>query len=182
MKKPLKFLLILIILTGVIYPLIVHSLGNIFFWYEAQGSIIKNAGSELIATSPDSNIYFYARPSAGNYNTIPSGASNLSPTSRILKEKTDSLRILYRKINFLSDTTEVPEDAIFASGSGLDNEISVRNAMLQVDRIAKARGMNDEDKQKIYNIIHSLTQKETFGFIGEERVNVLKLNIALDGK
>ena len=54
--------------------------------------------------------------------------------------------------------------------------------MLQVDRIAKARGMNDEDKQKIYNIIHSLTQKETFGFIGEERVNVLKLNIALDGK
>ncbi len=182
MKQSLKLLLVLVIITGAIYPLIVHAIGNIFFRYQAQGSIIEGAGSELIAYGEDSGIYFWPRPSAGSYSTVPSGASNLSPASIQLKERADSLRTLYRKVNFLSDTAYVPEDAIFSSGSGLDNEISVKNAYLQTERIARARGLDEEGKNRIYGIIKSLTEKEAFGFLGDERVNVLKLNLALDGK
>lgn len=182
MKQALKLLLLLIVITGGVYPLIVHVVGNLFFRYEAQGSIISGAGSELIASGEDSSIYFWARPSAGFYSTVPSSASNLSPASLLLKSRADSLRTAYRKVNFLPDTAYVPEDALFSSGSGLDNEISVKNAYLQAERIAHARGLDEEGKNRIYGIIKSLTEKETFGFLGEARVNVLKLNLALDGK
>ncbi len=182
MKKSLtqvtKIFIIIIILTGVIYPLIVSGISLLFFKYEATGSILEGAGSKLIAISLDSNIYFIPRPSASSYNTVPSGASNLSPDSKQIKAFSDSMKTAYRKFNLLDNKSEIPPDAISTSGSGLDNDISPANAYLQAERIAKARGFDGSKKKKLYDLI--LSQIETFIIFGEQRVNVLKLNIELN--
>jgi K+-transporting ATPase ATPase C chain len=122
--------------------------------------------------------YFWGRPSSVDYNPLPSGGSNLGPTSAALKKAVQERSDLIRKTHGLSDRDPIPSELLFASGSGLDPEISPEAAYFQAARIAKARGL--ADKQKLHALIQARTKGPDLGFIGEPRVNVLQLNLALD--
>jgi K+-transporting ATPase ATPase C chain len=180
----LKFLLVMTILTGVIYPLVMTGLAQLSFPSKANGSLIKKdgkiIGSELIGQKFDSTIYFWSRPSAIDYNPIPSGASNLGPTSDKLKKQVVERRILFATMNTIMDTTAIPKEMLFASASGLDPHISQKAALLQVDRVAKARNFNTMQKQNLVQSVKNLTETPQFKVLGEERVNVLILNLELD--
>ena len=180
----LKFLLVMTILTGIIYPLLMTGLAQLGFPSKANGSLImkdgKIIGSELIGQKFDSTIYFLSRPSAIGYNPIPSGASNYGPTSDTLKKQVTARRILFAKMNSLSDPLSTPKEMIFASGSGLDPHISPEAASLQIDRISKARHFNDNQKQRLVQIVKDLTEMPQLLILGEKRINVLILNLELD--
>jgi K+-transporting ATPase ATPase C chain len=180
----IKAVLIFTIITGVLYPLLIFAMGKIAFPNQANGSLItkdgKVIGSNLVGQTFDSTIYFHSRPSAINYQPMPSGASNLGPISLVLKDRIDSLRKAYIEFNGLPANTVVPSDAIFASGSGIDPHISLENANFQIDRIAIARGFNSEKKNKLIELVNKYTETHQLGFLGEVRINVLKLNIELD--
>jgi K+-transporting ATPase ATPase C chain len=151
---------------------------------KANGSLIikdgKIIGSELIGQKFDSSIYFWSRPSAIGYNPVPSGASNYGPTSDTLKKQVNSRRVLFAKMNLIEDIMTVPKEMIFASGSGLDPHISPEGALMQVNRIARARHFNDIRKEKLLKAIKDLTESPQYLFLGEERINVLMLNLELD--
>lgn len=174
-----------VLLCG-IYPVIVWGLAQIFFPDQANGSLIKLdgkvVGSKLLAQNFTGNQYFHPRPSfAGDagYDAASSGGSNLGPTSKRLIEEVKDRIAAYREENNLPANATIPADAVTASASGLDPHISVENALLQASRVAKARGMSEDavkEKIKIY------TEGRGFGVLGEPRVNVLELNLALDGK
>ena len=174
-----------VLLCG-IYPVIVWGLAQIFFPDQANGSFIKLdgkvVGSKLLAQNFTGNQYFHPRPScAGDagYDAASSGGSNLGPTSKRLIEEVKDRIAAYREANNLSANATIPADAVTASASGLDPHISVENALLQASRVAKARGMSEDavkEKIKIY------TEGRGLGVLGEPRVNVLELNLALDGK
>lgn len=180
----LKFLLVMTILTGVIYPLVMTGLAQLSFPSKANGSLIKKdgkiIGSELIGQKFDSSIYFWSRPSAIDYNPIPSGASNFGPTSDKLKKQVVERRILFATMNAITDTTVIPKEMLFASASGLDPHISQKAALLQVDRVAKARNFSIIQKQNLVQIVKNLTETLQFKVLGEERVNVLILNLELN--
>jgi K+-transporting ATPase ATPase C chain len=180
----LKFLIVMIILTGVIYPLLMTGVAQITFPSKANGSLIikdgKIIGSELIGQKFDSSIYFWSRPSAIDYNPIPSGASNLGPTSKALLKQVTDRRVLFASKNSIIDTASIPKEMIFASGSGLDPDISQKAALMQVNRVAKARNLDAEKKQKLVKCIINLTEPPQFLCLGEERINVLALNMELD--
>jgi potassium-transporting ATPase KdpC subunit len=179
-----KFLLIMTVLTGLIYPLFIFGIAEIAFPGKSSGSFLSAggtvAGSELIAQKFDSSIYFQPRPSAVDYQPMPSGASNFGPTSQKLKEISDSLRKAYINKNMLPENTIVPPDAIFSSGSGIDPDISPENANLQAGRIIKERNFDLNKKKQLLDLINKLTEKPQFGFLGEPVINVLVLNIELD--
>jgi K+-transporting ATPase ATPase C chain len=174
-----------LILCG-IYPVIVWGLAQIMFPDTANGSLIKLhgkvVGSKLIAQNFTGAQYFHPRPSfAGDagYDAASSGGSNLGPISKKLIDEVRDRVAAYRQENNLPADAPVPADAVTASASGLDPDISVENALLQAARVAKARGMSEDavkDKIKIY------TSDRDFGVLGEPRVNVLELNLALDEK
>jgi potassium-transporting ATPase KdpC subunit len=180
----LKFLLVMTILTGIIYPLFMTGVAQVSFPSKANGSLImkdnKIIGSELIGQNFDSNIYFWSRPSAIGYNPIPSGASNYGPTSDTLRKQVMKRRIFFSKSNSLSDTTVIPIEMIFASGSGLDPHISPKAALLQAERVAKARNYDNIQKQKVMQLIKNMTEKPQFSIFGEPRINVFELNLAID--
>ncbi len=180
----LKFLLLMTILTGLIYPLLMTGVVQIIFPARANGSLIlKNGrviGSELIGQKFDSSAYFWSRPSAIDYNPVPSGASNYGPTSDTLKKLVTARRKLFAKMNSISDTMSIPKEMIFASGSGLDPHISPEAALLQVNRIVKNRGFSDKQRVKVTDLITNLTEKTQFHLFGEERINVFLLNLSLD--
>jgi len=180
----IKFLLLMTIVTGIIYPFFIFGIAKIFFPVKSNGSLIEVnqiiIGSELIAQKFDSSTYFQSRPSAIDYQPMPSGASNFGPTSRKLKDISDSLRKAYLKKNMLSENTKIPSDAIFSSGSGIDPHISPMNAFLQSGRISNERNYDTNKKKQLTELINRLTEKPQFGFLGEPRINVLKLNLELD--
>ncbi len=181
----LKLLLFLTIITGVIYPLAVTLISSLFFSSKSEGSMIKTpdgkiTGSELIGQEFDSLKYFMSRPSAISYNPMPSGASNWGPTSDTLKKTIDARRKDYIKINMLPEGTHVPEDAVFSSASGVDPHISVENALIQSKRIVIVRKFDKNRSDKLMELINRLIEKPQFGILGEERINVLILNIELD--
>jgi K+-transporting ATPase ATPase C chain len=180
----LKFLIVMTILTGILYPLFMTGVAQITFPAKANGSlIIKNGkiiGSELIGQKFDSSIYFWSRPSAIDYNPIPSGASNLGPTSKVLKKQVTDRLILFASKNSITDTLTIPKEMIFASASGLDPHISPEAALMQVDRIAKARNFDASKKQKLMLSIKDLTETPQFLGLGEKRVNVLVINLELN--
>jgi K+-transporting ATPase ATPase C chain len=180
----LKFLLIMTVLTGVIYPFFMTGVAQLTFRAKANGSLIikdgKIIGSELIGQKFDSTIYFWSRPSAIDYNPIPSAASNLGPTSDKLKKQVMERRILFATMNSITDTTSIPKEMLFASASGLDPHISQRAALLQVERIAKARNFNAIQKQNLTQSVKNLTETPQFLVLGKERVNVLVLNLELN--
>jgi K+-transporting ATPase ATPase C chain len=180
----LKFLLVMTILTGIIYPLVMTGISQVAFPSKSNGSLIlkdgKVIGSELIGQKFDSTVYFWSRPSAIGYNPVPSGASNYGPTSDTLKKLVNMRKEYFAKNNSASNLTDVPLEMIFASGSGLDPHISPAAAQFQIERIALARHFDNSQKQKLVETVKSLTENPQFLILGEERINVLKLNIELD--
>jgi len=180
----LKVFFFFTILTGVIYPLLVTGIAQIVFPSQANGSIIyqdgKAIGSILIGQQFDSIIYFTSRPSAISYNPLPSGGSNYGLTSSKLKKLVDKRKRQFLAFNQLDSLTEIPSEMLFASASGLDPHISPKAALLQVERVAKARGLNPFQKEQLIDLIHSKSEKLQFTLFGEPRINILKLNIELD--
>jgi potassium-transporting ATPase KdpC subunit len=174
-----------VLLCG-IYPAIVWGLAQILFPDSANGSLVrvngKVVGSQLLAQNFTGAQYFHPRPSSAGdagYDGTNSGGSNLGPTSKKLIETVKNRIDAYRAQNNLNEVTPAPADAVTASGSGLDPHISLRNAYLQASRVAKARGMSEnavKEEIKIY------AEGRALGVFGEPRVNVLKLNLALDAK
>ena len=181
----LKIFLFFTILTGIEYPLLVTGIAQITFPAKANGSIIykdnKAIGSTLIGQQFDSVIYFSSRPSAIAYNPLPSGGSNFGLTNIKLKNQVADRKTHFWKLNQLDSLkTEIPSEMLFASASGLDPHISLKAAMLQVDRIATARKFNKIQKQKIVECVQEHIEEPQFLCLGDQRINVLLLNIELD--
>jgi K+-transporting ATPase ATPase C chain len=180
----LKFLMVMTLLTGIIYPLLMTGIAQVSFPSKANGSLImkdgKIIGSELIGQKFDSSIYFWSRPSAIGYNPIPSGASNYGPTSDTLKKLVMSRRDLFAKMNSIANVLVIPKEMLFASGSGLDPHISPEAALMQIDRVVKSRHFDNSQKDKLLLKIKDLTEPPQYLFLGEKRINVLILNLELD--
>jgi len=180
----IKIFLVFTILTGVIYPLLVTGIAQVIFPHQADGSLIlkdnKIIGSELIGQKFDSTIYFTSRPSAIGNNPLPSGGSNLGLTNAKLKAQVSERKNKFIAFNQLDKNTEVPSEMLFASASGIDPHISPEAADLQVNRIAKVRSFSNVQKQKLKSLVEKMSEKPQLTCLGESRVNVLLLNIALD--
>jgi K+-transporting ATPase ATPase C chain len=185
MLSSLRLSLVLLIICGGLYPIIITGIGQVLFPYQANGSIIMGKdgnpiGSELIAQAFDKNIYFHPRPSAAGpdgYDATQSGGSNLGATNAKLVSTVKDRVTAYRSENGLALNVPVPADAVTASASGLDPDISPDNALLQVHRVAVARNLPDE---KVRTIVAQHIEAPILGIFGDPRVNVLKLNLALD--
>lgn len=181
LRTALLMLVILTFLTGVIYPLVVTGLAQVLFPAQANGSLIGGedapSGSVLIGQANSDPRYFWPRPSATGYGTIPSGGSNLGPTSTLLAQQVASRAAEFRLANGLPDDTVVPVDMLFASASGLDPHVSPAAAQQQVARVSAARGV---DESQIAALVDEYVENPQFGILGEARVNVLLLNMALD--
>src|ERR1700722_10505793 len=183
-----RLFLALTILTGVIYPLLVTGIAKAFFARQADGSLVtvsgKIVGSELLAQRFGNDDYFWPRPSAGddgtNYATVASSASNLGPTSSNLVATVQSRIAAFQTANGLATNATVPAEMVFASGSGLDPHISPEAARLQINRVATARKFSPDKKNKLGALVEQSIEPPQLGFLGEPRVNVLKLNLALD--
>ncbi len=178
-----KMMLVLTVLTGLLYPGVVTGLCQVFFPARANGSLVvangHAIGSELIGQNFKKPEYFQPRPSAaGNdgYDPMASGASNLGPTSQKLADRVKDSVASFRKNN-PDYTGPIPADLVTSSGSGLDPDISPASAEAQAARIAKARGIPVE---QVRDLIAAHTQERDLGFLGEPRVNVLEINLALD--
>jgi potassium-transporting ATPase KdpC subunit len=180
----LKFLLIMTVLTGIIYPVAMTGIAQICFPSKANGSLIirdgKPIGSELIGQKFDSTVYFWPRPSASDYNPVPSAASNYGPTSDTLKKLVTMRRARFAEMNSIPHAMSVPKEMVFASGSGLDPHISPEAASMQAARVIKARHFNSKQEEKLLKTIKDLTEGPQFLFLGESRINLLKLNLAAD--
>jgi K+-transporting ATPase ATPase C chain len=178
-----KMFLILTIITGVIYPLLVTGIAQALFPRQSNASLVKvhnqTIGSALIGQKFTSPCYFWSRPSVGDYSPLPSGGSNLGPTSALLKKQIAQRQDHLALANGKSDD-EVPKDLLFASGSGLDPHISPEAALFQTDRVARARNLDKEGCQKLMELIDLKTEGRDLRFLGESRVNVLLLNVAVD--
>lgn len=180
----LKFFILTTLLTGLIYPLFITLIGQVAFNYQSNGSFIlrggERIGSALVGQKFDQDKYFWPRPSVVDYNSLPSGGSNFSATSKQLKDIIEERKQKLLKADPSKTTEEIPADLIYASGSGLDPQISPAAAKFQVDRIVKARQLDSTGKSAIIKMINGLTEKRDFGVFGEPRINVLKLNAELD--
>jgi potassium-transporting ATPase KdpC subunit len=176
-------LILMMIITGVIYPLTVTGIAQVIFPKQANGSlIVKNGlvvGSTLIGQQFDDPKYFWGRPSATApmaYNAAASSGSNLGPTNPALvgevKARVDALHVADPE-----NKAPIPVDLVTSSGSGLDPQISVAAALYQLPRVARERKMS---AAQVQDLIDKFTEDRTFGILGEPRVNVLQLNLALD--
>jgi K+-transporting ATPase ATPase C chain len=191
LRPAFLMLLIFTVITGVIYPLVVTGIAQLVFPHQANGSLIvagggKIYGSELIGQQFDVPKYFWGRLSATGdfpYNAFNaetltgSSGSNYGPLNPSLIEAVQG-RIDALKAADPYNTAPIPVDLVTASGSGLDPHISVAAALYQVHRVAQARGLSDE---AVRTLVNQYTKGRQFGFLGEPRVNVLELNLALDG-
>ena len=184
LKPAIILFVILSILTGVIYPAVVTALAHLLFPFQANGSLMTNSdgkptGSSLIGQPFSSPGHFWGRPSATGpfpYNAGASSGSNLGPTNPALIEAVKA-RIEALKAADPDNKAPIPVDLITASGSGLDPHISPAAADYQVNRIARERNI---DPAKLQELVHTHTEARLWGLLGEPRVNVLKLNLALD--
>ncbi|MDI7186616.1 potassium-transporting ATPase subunit KdpC [Leptospira santarosai] len=184
MAISIRVLFILTFITGILYPIVITGFAERFFPFQSNGSLAiaegKTTGSELIAQKFTKNEYFWPRPSETDYYTIPSGASNQSATNASLRDKIEE-----RKRNLLEkhpDQKSVPNDLLFASGSGLDPHISPDAARFQMNRIIKARKLNGDRIRLFRDVVERSIERPSFGYIGENRINVLRLNLKLDSE
>ncbi|HKY72183.1 MAG TPA: potassium-transporting ATPase subunit KdpC [Nitrospira sp.] len=183
LRPALTMLLALTLLTGVVYPLIVTGLAQILFPQQANGGLIvrdgRVIGSELIGQHFDDSKYFWSRPSATSpfpYNAGASSGSNLGPTNPALIEAVKT-RVAALHAADPDNEAPVPVDLVTASGSGLDPHISPAAALYQAHRVARMRGL---EERQVKDLVGQYTEGRQFGLLGEPRVNVLKLNLALD--
>jgi potassium-transporting ATPase KdpC subunit len=180
--QALKLFLLLTLVIGIIYPLLITLLGQAIFPGKANGSIIKingkAVGSTLLGQKFIAEKYFWPRPSATDYNPLPSGASNLGPTSAALKDSVMARREFLQRSNAYSG--RVPLDLLFSSASGLDPDISPEAARFQIERVAGARGLDNNQKIKLIKLVENSIEQPDFRIFGEPRVNVLLLNLAVD--
>lgn len=183
-----RMLMILTLITGVLYPLSMTAITQLLFPTQANGSLLKvdgvTVGSELIGQVTDDPRYFWSRPSAvdtmrGSSLDAPgsSGATNFGGTSADLAQSVAEREAAFRAAHNLSDEVAVPVEMLFASGSGLDPHISPDAARLQVERVAAARGLAIEI---VAALVEAHIEAPVLGFLGQPRVNVLLLNLALD--
>ena len=181
LRPALTLFLLLTLLTGVFYPLTVTAIAQAIFPAQANGSFItvdgRTLGSELIAQPFDAPRYFWSRPSAAGYDASASSGSNLGTNNPALLEAVQA-RIAALQAADPKNNTPIPADLVTASASGLDPHISVEAALYQVARVAQARGL---DEAAVKALVAQSTEGRQFGFLGQPRVNVLKLNLALDG-
>jgi K+-transporting ATPase, C subunit len=184
MMTALKLFIIMTILTGILYPICITGIAEGCFPAKANGSLLRKdgqiVGSRLIGQSFDSDLYFWSRPSAVNYQTTPSGASNLAITNKKLRLLMAEREKDFRDGNNLDDGTRIPSEMIFASGSGLDPHISVEAAVLQVKRIAKARHLTQSQSEELLDLIGKVKESRQLGLLGEPEINVLILNLEMD--
>jgi potassium-transporting ATPase KdpC subunit len=176
--------LVFTLVTGLAYPLAVTGLGQLAFHDRAEGSLVRDrdgdvVGSGLLGQTFTSPRYFHPRPSAAGdgYDPRSSGGSNLGPTNERLLDTVAERADAYRDENDLPASASVPVDAVTASASGLDPDISVANARIQARRVAETRGMDLDDVLALFD---EHTSDRPLGFLGEPGVNVLRLNLALD--
>jgi K+-transporting ATPase ATPase C chain len=179
-----KILFVLSLITGIIYPLLVTGIAELLFKNKADGSLIKNnnqlVGSSLIGQAFDSSVYFWPRPSATGYNPLPSGGSNLAITNEKLKVQVLNNEKCFLEANDLQPGTRVPSELVFNSGSGLDPHISPAAALLQVDRIVTARNFSANQRMELLALVDRFNEPPQFYIFGQERINVLLLNLELD--
>jgi potassium-transporting ATPase KdpC subunit len=182
LKSAILITIVLTVLTGLAYPLAITGLCQVLFHTQANGSLVARdgtvVGSELIAQNFTKPEYFHPRPSAAGpngFDPTASGGSALGPTNPVLAERLKKDAAAYRAQNRTNEP--IPADAITTSGSGLDPEISPANALIQVARVAHARNVPAD---QIAALVRLNTDGRQLGFLGDPRVNVLKLNLALD--
>jgi K+-transporting ATPase ATPase C chain len=179
----LRVLLVFTVVFGLAYPLVLTGVAQALFRHEANGSLVRRGGhvvgSSLLGQSFTEPKYFHPRRSAAGsgYDGAASGASNLGPTNPDLLKAVAERVAAYRSENGLAADARVPVDAVTASGSGLDPDISVANARLQAARVARARGIA---VGRVLTLVERHTNPRAWGFLGERTVNVLGLNLALD--
>lgn len=185
LRKALQAAALMAFLVCVAYPVVVWVLAQGLFPDQADGSLVRvdgtAVGSVLIGQEFTDAKYFHPRPSAAGtgYDATRSGGSNLGPISKKLMDQVAQRVAVYRKENHLSPDQPVPADAVMASASGLDPHITVNNALLQAHRVAVARGLTEG---AVKRLIAAHTEGSDLGVFGEPRVNVLMLNLSLDGK
>ncbi len=194
----LRMVLVLTVICGLLYPLAMTGVAQALFADKADGSLVERdgevVGSSLVGQAFSAPEYFHTRPSAAgalasgssvdgepadpsDLSIAASGASNQGPTNPDLLSAIEERTAAYRDVNGLADDVPVPIDAVTASGSGVDPHISVANARLQAARVADERGLSEAE---VLALIDEHTSSRTLGFLGEEGVNVLELNLALD--
>jgi len=191
-RPAIVFVIALTLITGLVYPMVITGIAGVAFPRQAQGSLIekdgKVVGSELIGQVFADDKYFHGRPSAtvapdpndstktvpAPYNAANSGGSNLGPTNKAL---VDRVKEDVDKLKQENPSMPVPIDLVTTTGGGLDPHISPEAALFQVPRVAKARGVPED---RLRALVASQTEGRLFGFLGEPRVNVLALNLALD--
>jgi potassium-transporting ATPase KdpC subunit len=180
----LRIFILFTILTGILYPLFITGIAQVCFPFKANGSILyKNnraVGSELLGQAFDREAYFQSRPSAVSCNPLPSGASNEALTSSRLNRAIIKRKEEFLSFNHLNRNTGIPSEMVFASGSGLDPHTSPKAAILQVERIARYRRMLPAQREKLMVLINKMTEEPQFMCLGEDRINVLLLNLKLD--
>lgn len=183
LKTAFMILLLITLLTGLIYPAVVTIIAQLFFPHQANGSLItsngKLIGSELIGQSFTDPKYFWGRPSATTpfpYNAANSSGSNLGPSNPDLLTAVKARAEALQKSD-PHNKSLIPVELVTASGSGLDPDISPLAAAYQILRVAKARNISED---KLQTLVHSMIQNRTFWILGEPRINVLQLNLALD--
>jgi K+-transporting ATPase ATPase C chain len=181
-----KFILLSTVLTGFIYGVSVTAIAGLLWPERSAGSVVfvggAPVGSRLIGQEFSTDKYFHGRPSASSYGTLPSSASNLGPTS-------DSLRLLVQErqrawllIENADSTGTIPIEMLYASGSGLDPEISPEAALAQVPHVSKARNYAPEQTVSLEKLIRDMTIGKQFHVLGQPRINVLLLNVAIDNR
>ncbi len=185
LKPALRLLLVLTLLTGAVYPLAVTGAARLLFPAEAKGSLIEGDGGQLIGSALIGQRfvhpgYFHSRPSAageGGYDASQSNASNLSATSKRLIADITARAAAYRADYPAGAAPPVPLDLVTSSGSGLDPHISPAGAFYQVPRVARARRLGEGE---VRTLVELLVEKRDYAILGEPRINLLKLNLALD--
>jgi len=184
-RTAVLMVIVLTVLLGIVYPLAMTGLSQLIFPGQANGSLVRDSagnvvGSALLGQNFSNPEYFHPRPSAAGtdgYDATSSGGSNLGPTNQKLIDTARDRAAAYREENGLAAEAPVPVDAVTASASGLDPDISPANALIQAGRVAKARNLTED---QVRSLVNQNTEGRTLGILGEPRVNVLQLNRALD--
>jgi K+-transporting ATPase ATPase C chain len=186
LRSAVLMVVVLTVLLGIIYPIAMTGISQVLFPSQANGSLVHDSsgnviGSAILGQNFAQPQYFHSRPSAAGadgYDATSSGGSNLGPTNQKLIDNAKDRAEAYRQENGLPADAQVPVDAVTTSASGLDPDISPANAQIQAARVAQARGVPES---QVRGLVDQYTEGRTLGVLGEPRVNVLKLNLALDG-